>query len=159
MKRQYITMAAVAAFTAVLVIGGVLVGMNLTGNNPTPTIDAESVVAAFAEILPPEIPQTIAIPGYAQLVMIAGNLIQHVELHNPAGNPCYFVISIILPDGTEVFRSGLVPPGQRIDAIRLTHVLEVGTYNDTIMRYFCYSTTDKTPMNGADTKFTLEVVQ
>ena len=158
MKKQIIVMAAVALITAVIVLGAVLVGVNI---NPTPNtnmIGAMAVMEEPAEPVPPEIPKTIAIPGYAQLVMNAGDIMQHVELHNPVENPCYFVISIILPDGTEIFRSGLIEPGQKTDAIRLSKALKAGTYKNAILRYTCYSTKDKAPMNGADTKFTLEVV-
>ncbi|MFV0518485.1 MAG: hypothetical protein ACK5MV_13915 [Aminipila sp.] len=159
MKKQIISMAAVALITVVIMLGGVLVGINLSGHDPTPNADAiRSTTATSAETAPPEVPKTIAIPGYAQLVMKAGDLMQNVELHNPADNPCYFVISIILPDGTEVFRSGLLEPGQKTDAIKLSQALKAGTYKDAVLRYTCYSTKDKAQMNGADTKFTLEVV-
>ena len=158
MKNNIITMAAVSLITAVIALGGVLIGINLAGRDSTPNTDARNSTAATVETAPIEVPKTIAIPGYAQLVMKAGDIVQNVELHNPAGNPCYFVISIILPDGTEVYRSGLIEPGQKTDAIRLSQPLKAGTYKGAVLRYSCYSTKDKAPMNGADTKFTLEVV-
>jgi hypothetical protein len=42
-------------------------------------------------------PDTIAIPGYAQLVMNAGELLQEVELYNPEGNPS-FLQELLLVD-------------------------------------------------------------
>ncbi|ABZ82672.1 hypothetical protein HM1_0047 [Heliomicrobium modesticaldum Ice1] len=158
MKNNIITMAAVSLITAVIALSGVLIGTNLAGRDSMPDTGARNSTAATVETTPVEIPKTIAIPGYAQLVMKAGDIVQNVELHNPAGNPCYFVISIILPDGTEVYRSGLIEPGQKTDAIRLSQPLKAGTYKGAVLRYSCYSTKDKAPMNGADTKFTLEVV-
>lgn len=161
MKKQIIAIAAVALITAVIVLGAVLVGMKLSVPQPAANADTQSAVAAMAEpeVAPaPEVPETIAIPGYAQLAMQAGDIMQHVQLSNPAENSCYFVITIILPDDTEVFRSGLIKPGQKTDAIRLLQALEAGTYADAVLRYSCYSLADKAPMNGADTKFTLEVV-
>lgn len=160
MKKQLIAIAAVALITAIIVLGAVLVGMKLSVPQPTANDDTESAVAAMAEpkVAPaPEVPK-IAIPGYYQLAISAGTLIQKVELHNPSENPCNFVISMILPDGTEIFRSGMIEPGQKIDAIKLSKSLEVGTYKNAILRYECYSSIDNTKMNGADTKFILEVV-
>lgn len=159
MKKQFIAMIAVALITAVIVLVAVLVGMNLSGSRPATNADTESVAVAMAEpevSAVAEVPK-IAIPGYAQLFMSTGSLIQKVELHNPKENPCFFVISIILPDGTEVFRSGKIEPGQKTDAIKLLKTLDIGTYENTVLRYECYSITDNTKMNGADTKFILEV--
>lgn len=156
MKKQIIAMAAVALITAIIVLGAVLVGMKLSVPHPTANDDTESAVAAMAEPAPEVL--KIAIPGYYQLAISAGTLIQKVELHNPSENPCNFVISMILPDGTEIFRSGMIEPGQKIDAIKLSKSLEVGTYKNAILRYECYSSIDNTKMNGADTKFILEVV-
>lgn len=158
MRKQILSMSIVAIFTAIIALGGVFVGTHLPGRSLATNADAVSSVAPVEETAPPEVPKTIAIPGYARLVMKAGDLMQNVKLHNPAENPCYFVVSIILPDGTEVFRSGLLEPGQKIDAIKLSQSLEAGTYNDAILRYTCYSSKDKAPMNGADTKFILEVI-
>ncbi len=155
MKNRIISMAAVAVFTAIIVLSGVAIGVHLVRPDVTPI---EGPPLEVLEPPPKEGPKTIAIPGYAQLVMKAGDLIQLVELYNPAENPCYFVISIILPDGTEIYCSELIKPGQKTDAIRLSQLLDVGTYKNATLRYSCYSMEDKSPMNGADTKFTLEVV-
>lgn len=91
--------------------------------------------------------------------MKAGDIIQEISLHNPAENPCYFVITIALPDGTGIYRSGMIEPGQKTSEIKLAQPLEAGTYKEAILQYSCYSVKDKTPMNGADMKFTLEVVK
>lgn len=159
MKNNIIAMAAVAVITAVVVLASVAIGIGLAGRGSVQSVSTGNPAAAVAEPPPAKIPKTIAIPGYAQLVMKAGNAMQEVSLHNPAENPCYFVISIILPDGTEVYRSGLIEPGQKADAIRLSQSLKQGTYKDAVLRYSCYSLKDKAPMNGADMKFILEVVE
>lgn len=159
MKNKIIAMAVVAIITAVVVLASVAIGVGLAGGNSAQSVTTENTISAVDEPLPAEIPKTIAIPGYAQLVMKAGNIIQNVVLHNPSENPCYFVITISLPDGTGVYRSDMVAPGQKTSEIKLSHPLEAGTYKDAILRYSCYSIKDKAPMNGADTKFTLEVVK
>ncbi|MDD3229395.1 MAG: hypothetical protein PHE09_09290 [Oscillospiraceae bacterium] len=158
MKNNIIVMATVAIITAVVVLASVAIGIGLAGGDSAQSVTTANTITAVDEPLPTEIPKTIAIPGYAQLVMKAGDVMQEVELHNPQENPCYFVISIILPDGTEVFRSGMIEPGQKTNVIKLLQPLKAGTYKNAVLRYSCYSIKDKAPMNGADTKFTLEVV-
>lgn len=159
MKNNIIAMAAVAVITAVVVLASVAIGISLAGGGTAQSVKTGNSVAAVAEPIPAELPKTIAIPGYAQLVMKAGEISQTVALHNPAENPCYFVITIALPDGTGIYRSGMIEPGRKISDIKLSQPLEAGTYKEAILRYSCYSVKDKTPMNGADTKFTLEVVE
>jgi len=159
MKNNIIAMAAVAVITTIVVLASVAIGIGLAGGGAVQTVSTGTPVAAVAEPLPAELPKTIAIPGYSQLVMKAGKVSQTVALHNPAENPCYFVITIALPDGTGIYRSGMLEPGQKTSEINLSQTLEAGTYKEAILRYACYSVKDKTPMNGADMKFTLEVVE
>ncbi len=159
MRSNIITIAAVAVITAIVVLASVAIGISLTDIDSVQSGNTGNALPAVAEPIPAEVPKTIAIPGYAQLVMKAGDIMQEISLHNPAENPCYFVISIILPDGTEIYRSGLIKPGQKADAIRLSQSLKLGAYKDAVLRYSCYSLKDKAPMNGADMKFTLEVVE
>jgi hypothetical protein len=158
MKSNIITIAAVAVITAIVVLASVAIGISLTSGSSVQSSSTRNALPDAIEPTPVEVPKTIAIPGYAQLVMKAGDVMQDVELHNPQENSCYFVISIILPDGTEVFRSGLIEPGQKIDVIKLSQPLKAGTYENAVLRYSCYSIKDKKKLNGADTKFTLEVV-
>lgn len=158
MKSNIITIAAVVVITAIVVLVSVAIGISLTGSSSMQSSSTGNALPDVVEPIPVEVPKTIAIPGYAQLVMKAGDVMQDVELHNPQENPCYFMISIILPDGTEVFRSGLIEPGQKTDVIKLLQPLKAGTYENAVLRYSCYSIKDKKQLNGADTKFTLEVV-
>jgi hypothetical protein len=158
MKNKILSMALVALVTAIIAFVGVVVGTNLGRNNNTQGLAPGPAAFGTPEAMPFEEPKSISVPGYAQIVMKSGDLIQFLELHNPAENPCYFVIAVIMPDGTEVFRSGLIEPGQKLDAIKLSQLLNPGTYKNAVLRYSCYSLKDKAPMNGADIKFTLEVV-
>lgn len=158
MKKNIIVMATVAIITAIIVLASVAIGIALVSGDSVQSVNTKNSIEAVDEPLPAEIPKTIAIPGYAQLVMKAGEVMQDVELHNPQENLCYFVISIILPDGTEVFRSSPIEPGQKIDVIKLLQPLKAGTYENAVLRYSCYSIKDNKQLNGADTKFTLEVV-
>ncbi|MEG6566855.1 hypothetical protein V6B95_07725 [Thermoanaerobacterium saccharolyticum] len=159
MKNNFIIIATVALFLIVAVLSCVIIGAMLLGKNSSSTASTGGTSTASEDDAPIGTPDTIAIPGYAQLVMKAGELLQDVELYNPEGNPCYFVISIVLPDGTGIFKSSPNKAGQKIDVIKLSQPLKAGTYEGAVMKYSCFSTLDGSPMNGANTKFTLEVVE
>lgn len=103
---------------------------------------------------------SIAIPGYERIILTAGQRTQAVTLENPPANDCYFVISILLPDGTELYKSGLIAPGSRVESIKLLITPEAGIYENAILRYSCWAVADDGTMqelNGADTILTLEV--
>lgn len=159
MKNNFIIIATVTLISIVAVLSCVIIGVMLLGKNSSSTASAVGAAAAPEDNAPIGAPDTIAIPGYAQLVMKAGELMQDVELYNPESNPCYFVISIALPDGTEIFKSTPLKAGQKIDIIKLSQPLKAGTYEGAVMKYSCFSELDDSPMNGANTKFTLEVVK
>ncbi|WP_213974910.1 hypothetical protein [Tepidanaerobacter acetatoxydans] len=158
MKNNLIIMATITLFSIVAVLSCVIIGAMLLGKNSS-TASTEGSSVAPEDDAPIGTPDTIAIPGYAQLVMKAGELLQDVELYNPEGNPCYFVITIALPDGTEIFKSSPIKAGQKTDVIKLSQPLKAGTYEGAVMKYSCFSELDDSPMNGANTKFTLEVVK
>lgn len=101
--------------------------------------------------------ESIAIPGYDELVLRARSIEQQVDFYNPEGNGCYFVISVLLPDGAELFKSGLIAPGSRLTSIDLSHALEAGTYAKAVLRYSCFRVGDMAQLNGADILLTLEV--
>ena len=72
MKNNIIALAAVALITAVVVLGSVAIGVGLVGGGSVKSVSTGNSAAAVAEPVPAELPKTIAIPGYAQLVMKAG---------------------------------------------------------------------------------------
>ena len=65
--------------------------------------------------------------------------------------------AISLPDGTEIFHSDLLNPGDRLGKLTLTAPIKAGVYEKSILRYSCYALDDKRQLNGADVIFTLEV--
>lgn len=101
---------------------------------------------------------SISIPGFEGLNLKAGEKKQSVALMNPEQNPCYFVITLILEDGTVLWESDYIAPGEISKPITLNQPLEAGTYPNSILRYSCF-TLDKnrSPLNGAETKLTLRV--
>lgn len=103
-------------------------------------------------------PESIAIPGYEGLELIAGTKKQTLSLPNPEQNACYFQISLYLEDGTMLWKSELIEPGEVSKPMTLKQKLEKGTYPNAILRYECFAMDGSmTPLNGAEMKLTLRV--
>lgn len=103
-------------------------------------------------------PNSIAIPGYEGISLKANSLKQDIALENPSQNTCYFVIALYLEDGTLLWESDYIKPGNNSSPVVLTQELPEGTYANAILKYSCFKMDDeKTPLNGAETKLTLRV--
>lgn len=101
---------------------------------------------------------SIAIPGYEGLSLIADRKRQEICLPNPEQNSCYFSISLLLEDGTLLWQSELIPPGELSDPIVLTEKLAAGTYPNAVLHYSCFKMDEAlSPLNGAEIKVTLRV--
>ena len=101
---------------------------------------------------------SISIPGYEMLELKADSKQQTIALSNPPQNNCYFEISLYLEDGTLLWKSELIKPGEATEPIVLTKELSKGYYPKSVLRYACFAMdTDRTPLNGAETKVTLWV--
>lgn len=81
---------------------------------------------------------------------------QTVSLGNPADNDCIFVIVLKLEDGTKLFESQELKPGEGLENITLDQELEAGEYQ-AVIEYKCYSLEDKSPLNGGSAEFKLYV--
>lgn len=86
----------------------------------------------------------ILIPGYTSMVMKANTKEQTVSIGNPADNDCIFVIVLKLEDGTKLFESQELKPGEGLENITLDQELEAGEYQ-AVIEYKCYSLEDKSP--------------
>lgn len=101
---------------------------------------------------------SIAIPGYEGLELIADKRKQTLCLPNPAQNACYFQISLYLEDGTLLWESELIEPGELSKPIKLSMTLEKGSYPNSVLHYACFAMDGSmTPLNGAEMKLTLRV--
>lgn len=98
----------------------------------------------------------ITIPGYEAIPLKAGQEKQTVSFYNPAGNSCYFELSLIL-DGTELFTSELIAPGEEVKSIRLEQPLAAGVYYDAQLRYRSFALDSMEELNGAEVVTILEV--
>lgn len=139
-----------------IIMVGVLIFLLL---RPEPAEVSTPNGANYAETGPVEKNKdSISIPGYESITLEADKTQQTVGLPNPAKNTCYFQISLILEDGTLLWQSDLVKPGEISDPIKLDKPLEAGSYPNTTMKYDCYTMDGSmTPLNGAATKLTLRV--
>lgn len=102
-------------------------------------------------------PDSIAIPGYEGLDLEAGELKQNISLKNPEQNSCYFIIALYLEDGTLLWQSEEIKPGEVSKPIELLQPLDEGTYPNSVLSYSCFRLDDHSPLNGANTKLTLRV--
>lgn len=100
---------------------------------------------------------SISVPGFGQINFIADQLEQTTRLYNPEQNDCYFKISIILSDGTVIWKSDFMTPGEKADKITLLKSLPEGTYNDVTVKYDCFSMSKKSGLNNAQIKLKLVV--
>ena len=101
---------------------------------------------------------SIAIPGYERISLKADCKEQEIGFPNPAQNTCYFQISLILEDGTTLWQSELVKPGEISKSITLNEPLAAGVYPNSLLKFDCYTMDGSMrSLNGAATKMTIHV--
>lgn len=151
-KKLIIIIVAVAALAAACIAVFVLKEMKDSKNS------SANVVAWDVDIEEDELPETdeILIPGYDSMTMAANTKEQAVSMGNPADNNCYFVIILKLEDGTKLYESEYLKPGEGLNEITMEQELEPGEYQ-AIIEYKCYSLEDKSSLNGGSAQFNLIV--
>lgn len=160
-------LAVILVLILLLTAGGITVGLNWNtwfGTTPALQPDLDDGAVDWQGAQPQGKPQTgdgqagIAIPGYKSITLKADTQEQSVNLYNPEANDCYFVMSLILPDGTEIWKSKMIAPGKGLYQITLNQTVAAGTYENSILKYECYKQNDElTKLNGSEVKLTLEV--
>lgn len=140
---------AVAGIAAFLLIG--------RGEEQEKANTSANVVPWDVEIQDePKQEDEILIPGYDSMIMKANTKEQQVDMGNPSDNKCYFVIVLKLTDGTELYRSDYLKPGEGLEEITMEKELDVGEYQ-AIIEYNCYALEDKSTLNSGSVEFTLKV--
>lgn len=162
MRDKLVLSLGVLCAVAFILLAG-MVGYHMGEGTTTPAPAAEppppaptTPAAPTAQATAPE--GSITIPGFDRLQMAATTAQQAAPFYNPEGNNCYLVLSLFLPSGEEIFRSGLVPPGESLPTMTLASVPPAGIYESAILRYSCYSLDSMQPLNGADVKLTVEII-
>ena len=137
----------VAGVVALLVILFFVFFGNKLILNPQYEFEPEQSIVQSSEELDFD---SISIPGKESMTIQANTKSVSVDLYNPEDNKCYFEISLLLEDGTEIYKSKLLKPGQHLYKIELDKALKKGTYNATI-HYSTYTIDGNyTPLNGAN---------
>ena len=115
-KRFHWILAVEAVVLIALLLILVLKGCNANHENAT---DSTAVTAE-------KNPDSIAIPGYEMLELKADSKKQTLRMPNPPQNCCFFQISLYLEDGTLLWQSDLIEPGNTSKPIVLSKALEKG---------------------------------
>ncbi len=160
------TMIILSIVVILLVAGGITLGLNWDrwfGEDPvsdefTPDIDPDAQEWMSGDLSNQGgASEGIEIPGYPSITIPADTTDVTMALLNPEGNPCYFTFELVLDDTGEVlYTSKMVPPGQMVSDITLSHALSAGEYNATI-RITTASMEDGSAMNGANVETVLIV--
>lgn len=96
------------------------------------------------------------IPGFKTLTMTADTKEQEVYFQNPTDNNVNLQLTLSLADGTELYKSDLIQPGNAVKSIKISKKLESGSYDDAILHYDCY-TAEGQKCNSANLTFDLIV--
>ncbi len=101
---------------------------------------------------------SIAMPGYSWLTLKADTTEQELALSNPPENFCQMRMSILLEDGTVIWTSELVQPGENSKPIVLSQPLAKGVYKNAKLKYECFTIDEAmTPLNGSQIAISLNV--
>ena len=117
-------------------------------------LEGRGIAPMTTASVPQENP-SIAIPGYEGLTLQADTVNQDICLNNPPENTCVFYITLRLEDGSVLWMSQAVFPGEHSAPMVLNEPLAAGNY-PSILRYDCFTREGKS-LNGVETKLTLRV--
>ena len=79
------------------------------------------------------------IPATDGIELTSGTVEQSLCMSNPDNNPCIFVISLYLGDGTLLFTTEPLYPGETSEPVLLRQSLNSGVYKNATLVYDCYS--------------------
>ena len=161
-KKTIIIISAV-----VFVISAAVMIMAVCGvfNPPEPKEEAKDIVGVITDDWDPNVePDPSAeqksgtrIPGYSSAEMNAGDTSLKLSVGNPKENKVGMFAELQLEDGTVLYESPLLSPGQGLTDIPLNKTLDKGTYNAKVV-YRCVLLDEKnTPLNAAESGFQLIV--
>lgn len=155
-KSNILTVSLV--FLLVIAIGAIVYLILAKGN--AGLLPGETTISQSDNggLVVPERPEMIDITAYESIELKADTLEQSVSFDNPLQNNCWLVITLELEDGTILWTSEELQPGQVVRSITLNQPLTAGEYNNAVLRYQHWTYDDaKEPLNGAETVLTIKV--
>lgn len=144
----------------ILLLGLLFAMKSCTGENPIRGIWQPSIDQSIYDDnnTGETVHKEITICGFTDWTVESGKIENlPISLKNPEGNPCYFTFQIELEDGTQLYQSSHVPPGNEIRQISLSQPLPKGTYT-AYVSILTNEINTGTPMNSAKTKITINVI-
>ena len=162
-RRNKALIVCLALLLAVAI--GVIVWL-ITRPGDEPALPAENTTQTSQSakenggLVVPERPEMIDVTAYESLKLKADTLEQSVRFENPVQNNCWMVITLSLEDGTELWKSEELEPGQVLRSITLNQPLAAGEYENAVLSYQHWTyDEEKLPLNGAETLVKLTVGQ
>lgn len=123
---------------------------NVKAPDPTPPEETTEPVEKLTD--------SIDLPGYEWIPLVSGKLEQEQTFPNPPQNFCWIRVSLLLEDGTNLWTSELVAPGESSAPVVLSQTLEPGEYKNAVLKYECFRMDDDlSPLNGGEVHLTLRV--
>lgn len=99
----------------------------------------------------------IEIPGLTEIVFIANQTNQEVNLYNPERNDCYFQMSLYVDDDL-LWQSGNIAPGKGYYQINLNKPFKQDGEAEGYLKIRCFKK-DKTELNSATVKFKAIIIK
>lgn len=129
-----------------------------TGKSPEADSAPQNTPSQNSGLVVPERPEMLDVVAFEALELKADTLEQSVRFDNPMENNCWLVITLSLEDGTVLWKSGELLPGEAVRSITLNQPLAAGEYQNAVLSYQHWTyDAEKLPLNGADTLVTLKV--
>lgn len=146
-------MTVVLAVLLVIAIG-VIAWLLIQGGNEKPPDNPQPEQTEPVE----KLTDSIDIPGFGELHFKAGQTEQNMTVPNPSQNFCWFKVSLVLEDGTVLWTSDFIAPGEQSGKVVLNEPLEKGEYKNAMLKYQCFADeAGQQALNGAETKLTIIV--
>ena len=154
-KRRRSTSPVTVILAVLLVIAlGVIAWLLIQGGNEKPPDNPQPEQTEPVE----KLTDSIDIPGYTEIILRAGVTEQDDTILNPPQNFCWFKVSLVLEDGTVLWTSDLIAPGEESEKVVLNEPLEKGEYKNAMLKYQCFADeAGQQALNGAETKLTIIV--
>ena len=157
-NRTTVNLILIVVALLLVTLNVVLVGGMLKNKDEAPAAVSGNAQTQQEPTEVVKLEDRIAIPGYEAVELTADTLEQTLCFPNPAQNSCYFQISLYLEDGTLLWKSADVAPGENSEPVVLNQQLAEGTYKDAVLKYECFTMDKKhSQLNGAQTKLMLLV--